>query len=172
MEHVASKLATYHGYHTNRWNRALHFLGVPLIVFALLVLGSMVRATVSGVDLSLGMALIGATLVYYLLLDRALALASALALIALLLGADAVVTQGRPGLPLALFLWTFAIGWSLQFAGHAIEGRRPAFVDDLSQAIVAPLYLVAHTLFALGARRELRAEVERMCAEPTSVSGK
>ncbi len=160
MQHVASKLAVYHSYHTRPGNRALHFLGVPAIVFALLVLASLVRVRVLGFGITPAMALVAGTLLYYLALDRALALFSALPLIALLVGAEVLVRSAPPGVPAAVFLWTFGVGWALQFVGHGIEGRRPAFVDDLSQALVAPMYLVAQVLFALGARADLRAEVQ------------
>jgi uncharacterized membrane protein YGL010W len=50
----------------------------------------------------------------------------------------------------------FVLGWSLQFLGHAVfERRRPAFVDDLSQALIGPMFVVAKMLVKLGMRRDL-----------------
>lgn len=34
-----------------------------------------------------------------------------------------------------------AIGWGLQFLGHAIEGNRPAFMADPRHFLVGPLYI-------------------------------
>jgi uncharacterized membrane protein YGL010W len=50
----------------------------------------------------------------------------------------------------------FVLGWSLQFLGHAVfERRRPAFVDDLSQTLIGPMFVVAKMLVKLGMRRDL-----------------
>ena len=58
-------------------------------------------------------------------------------------------------------LGTFVAGWVIQFVGHWFEGRKPAFLDDLSGLIVAPLFLVAEVAVLLGLRRELRAALNR-----------
>ena len=47
-----------------------------------------------------------------------------------------------------------------QFIGHFWEGRKPAFVDDISGLIVGPLFVVAEALFGLGLLPALRAKVE------------
>ena len=48
------------------------------------------------------------------------------------------------------------LGWFLQFLGHAVfERRRPAFVDDLSQTMIGPMFVVAKMLVKLGLRRDL-----------------
>jgi uncharacterized membrane protein YGL010W len=55
-------------------------------------------------------------------------------------------------------------GWILQFAGHAIEGRRPAFADNLFQIFIAPIFLVAELFFALGLKGDVRERVEARLA--------
>ena len=42
------------------------------------------------------------------------------------------------GLPLGAAL--FSVGWTFQFAGHAFEGKKPAFVDDKRQLLVGALW--------------------------------
>jgi len=42
------------------------------------------------------------------------------------------------GLPLGAAL--FSVGWTFQFAGHAFEGKKPAFIDDKRQLIVGALW--------------------------------
>jgi uncharacterized membrane protein YGL010W len=54
----------------------------------------------------------------------------------------------------------FVIGWVIQFVGHHYEGRKPAFVDDLSGLIVGPLFVVAELAFMLGMRHELKEQIE------------
>lgn len=45
-----------------------------------------------------------------------------------------------------------AVGWGLQFLGHAIEGNQPAFFRDPRHLIVGPLYFLRLPLSRLRAR--------------------
>lgn len=56
---------------------------------------------------------------------------------------------------------TFVVGWILQAIGHLWEGRKPAFVDDLTGLLVGPMFVTAEALFALGWGAALHAEIER-----------
>lgn len=42
------------------------------------------------------------------------------------------------GIPVALGM--FVLGWTLQFAGHALEGNRPSFLDDPRNLFVGLLW--------------------------------
>jgi uncharacterized membrane protein YGL010W len=54
------------------------------------------------------------------------------------------------------------VSWLLQFVGHgAFEGRAPALLDNLVQALLlAPLFVWMEILFFFGYRPELRARYE------------
>jgi uncharacterized membrane protein YGL010W len=54
------------------------------------------------------------------------------------------------------------VSWILQFIGHGkYEGRRPALLDNLVQALfLAPLFVWYECLFKLGFYGELRKSVE------------
>ncbi len=54
----------------------------------------------------------------------------------------------------------FVVGWVFQFVGHYYEGRKPAFVDDLSGLIIGPLFVAAEFAFAMGLRKEVQDAVE------------
>ena len=54
----------------------------------------------------------------------------------------------------------FVVGWVIQFIGHYYEGRKPAFVDDVSGLIVGPLFVVAELAFLLGLRHDLKEQIE------------
>ena len=45
-----------------------------------------------------------------------------------------------------------AVGWGLQFLGHAIEGNQPAFFRDPRHLIVGPLYFLRLPLLRLRVR--------------------
>src|SRR5206468_6161488 len=74
MKTLDQQMAVYAAYHRNRWNRLTHFIGVPAIIFAILIPMSWVSL---GEDLSLAHVFLGAVLAYYFLLDVPLALATA-----------------------------------------------------------------------------------------------
>ncbi len=50
----------------------------------------------------------------------------------------------------------FVVGWFFQLLGHAVfEGRKPAFMDDLSHTLIGPMFVVAKLLVRLGLRQDL-----------------
>ena len=49
----------------------------------------------------------------------------------------------------------------IQFVGHYYEGRKPAFVDDVSGLIVGPLFVVAELAFLVGLRQDLQKQIEQ-----------
>ena len=82
---LARQLAIYASYHRDERNRATHFIGIPAIVFTILV-------------------------------------------------------------PLALV--------------RACEGRRPWLTDNLFQAFIGPMFLMAEALIALGLKQDLKAAID------------
>lgn len=58
-------------------------------------------------------------------------------------------------LPLFLFSWRwalalFAVGWILQFVGHAVEGNQPAFFRNPVYLLVGPWWLLRRAAAAVG----------------------
>jgi uncharacterized membrane protein YGL010W len=53
------------------------------------------------------------------------------------------------------FIALFVGGWVLQFVGHHYEGRRPALLDNLFQAFIGPMFLVAESFVVMGQRSDL-----------------
>ena len=156
-------MAVYAAYHRNRWNRLTHFIGVPAIIFAILIPMSWVSL---GEDLSLAHLFLGAVLAYYFLLDVPLALATAVAVGALFLAAKLAAGTGIA----SGWMWFgafFAGGWIFQLVGHVFEGRRPALADNLFQIFIAPIFLVAEAFFALGLKRDLLKKIETKLASST-----
>jgi uncharacterized membrane protein YGL010W len=149
-------MAVYAAYHRNRWNRLTHFIGVPAIIFSILVPMCWVPI---GDGLTLAHVFLAAVLAYYFLLDVTLAVATAAVSCALFYAAKLAAATGF----VSGWIWCgafFVGGWILQFAGHALEGRRPALADNLFQIFIAPIFLVAELFFALGFRRDVRKKVE------------
>jgi len=154
------QMSIYAAYHRDRRNKATHFVGVPAIVFAILIPMSWVEI---GAGVTLAQVFVVAVLAYYILLDALLALATMVAVAALLYAAESAAAKGAA----SGWIWFgifFAGGWALQLVGHAVEGRKPALADNLFQIFVAPIFLVAEVFFALGLKRDVRKKIEERLA--------
>ena len=154
-------MAQYAAYHRDRRNIATHFIGIPLIIFAIGVL--LARAQFILVDQPMTAAWLvwGLSTLWYLSRGN-LALGLATSVVnAVLMALAHPLAAGSMASWLAWGLGSFVLGWIIQFIGHYYEGRKPAFVDDLVGLLVGPMFVVAEALFALGWGRALLAEIER-----------
>ena len=155
MKSLVDHLSQYAAYHRDPRNIVSHFIGIPLIVVAVAVLLS--RPQWAGgspaVLLTLGAA------VFYLRLELRLGL-----LMTLLLGLAVWLGHSLAALSTGAWLgWgvgLFVVGWGIQFVGHYYEGRKPAFIDDVTGLIVGPLFVVVELGFLLGWRGDLKREIE------------
>ena len=170
MKTLEDQMAFYAAYHQDARNKATHFVGVPMIVFSLLIPFGWLRADVGGVTISAALVISSVLLLYYLVLDLPLGLAMA-AVFALMLWAAEPLSQAAFITSLAWFLALFIAGWALQLWGHAFEGRKPALVDNLFQIFVAPIFLAAEAFFALGYKPRLHEAVQRRAMEMRAQAG-
>ena len=131
---MSTLLTEYGTYHRDRRNRAMHEIGIPLIVLAIVSLLELVK--IGSTDLA-AIAII-LTAIYYVRLDPPSALAAFVAYVALyLIGAHVAWW---------LALVIFVAGWIFQFVGHVYEGRKPAFLTNLLHLLVGPLWIAALAL--------------------------
>ena len=167
MRTLNEQLASYAGYHRDRRNIGVHFVGIPMITLAVAVLLSRPSWVVGEVAVSPALLLaLGATL-FYLRLDWRYGLTMA-ALMGLNVWIGAQLASGSTALWLGSGLGLFVVGWVFQLVGHVWEGRKPAFVDDLIGLLIGPLFIVAELGFALGLRTEVRDAIERQVG-PTHI---
>lgn len=164
MKTVDEQMAFYEAYHKHPLNKLTHFVGIPAIVFSLLVPLGWVGVPVGGMTLTLAMLVVAGLVEYYFVLDRAFGLTMAVVLGALLAAAHAVAQWGVAGGLVAVAF--FVGGWAFQLAGHYIfEKRKPALLDNLFQMIVGPVFLCAELFFLLGFKEELHARVVALSRE-------
>lgn len=190
---LLDQLTFYGAYHTNKWNQLIHFIFVPAIVWSAGVwlaasgpllpvpLGVRAAAAVSlpawlstwlnqAVQFNAAFFAVLAYSLYYLSLEPVAGLSwSALVGLPLWLTASAFQAQvAKAG------LWALGVhvfGWYMQIhPGHAIlEGRKPALLDSLVQALtLAPLFVWFELLFLLGYRPQLFAELQKRVAAETA----
>lgn len=159
MKTLTDHLAQYAAYHRDPRNLVTHFIGIPMIVLAVAVLLSRPGVEVSGLWLSpVAVLAVGVTLFYLRLDMRFGVLMGALLLLCVWIGAQ--LAQQSTTLWLSVGVGLFVVGWIFQFVGHYFEGRKPAFVDDLSGLIIGPLFVAAELGFMLGLRKPLRQAIE------------
>jgi uncharacterized membrane protein YGL010W len=159
MKTLEDQLSQYAAYHRDRRNILTHFVGIPMIVLAVVVLLARPAFEVAGFPLSAAtLAVIVATL-YYLRLDLRFGLTMGVLLVASLAVAQATAVLSTANWAF-VGVGLFVLGWVIQFVGHIFEGRKPAFVDDIMGLVIGPLFVVAELAFLLGLRREVEAVIE------------
>lgn len=154
-------MAQYAAYHRDRRNIATHFIGIPLIVFAISTLLARAEFTLADMPMNAAIVAWGLSALWYLTRGN-LALGVATTVINGLLTALAMIAaQGSTTGWLVIGIGSFVVGWIFQFVGHYYEGKKPAFVDDLVGLLVGPMFVVGEAMFMLGWGRALLAEIER-----------
>ncbi|KAI1006290.1 hypothetical protein K3495_g1935 [Podosphaera aphanis] len=165
---LEEQLCFYGAYHQNPVNVGVHMTCVPLILAATLTLATNSPTliplpswlTITNLPLNLGT--IGAILFggFYMLLEPV----AGTTLIPMLLGWTAYsnyLTSTFPSTTNKIAIGVEIIAWIAQFIGHGVfEGRAPALLDNLVQALVlAPFFVFMEILFSLGYRPELQKRV-------------
>ena len=141
--------------HQHPTNKLIHWICVPTITVTLLALlwAIPVPATLAENIPWFNWALpaIAASLVFYNMVSPAIGagmtVAAAIA-VALIIGYEQWTT---------IPLWqtasgTFVAAWIGQFIGHQIEGRTPAFFQDLQYLLIGPAWLLGFVYRAVGIR--------------------
>ena len=142
--------ALYATYHRDRRNRATHCIGIPAIVLSLLVFAAAWRIPVAGIELSAAWVVAALAGLGWVALDLRVGMAMVAALVPMTLFASWMADRfGHVG------SWTaagalFVGGWAFQLVGHVFEGRRPALFDNLFQAFIGPMFVMAEFLALLG----------------------
>jgi len=128
-------LEDYATYHQNGRNKALHFIGIPLIVLSLFGLLSLIRVEGLG-DAGLWLLLFGVGWTAGQFPRLAIPYAVAMA---------ALYALGR-WLPWPALAGLFVVGWIFQLVGHRIEGKAPAFTQNAEHLFIGPVWIVARLI--------------------------
>lgn len=161
MKTLVDQLSQYAAYHRDGRNILTHFVGVPMILFAVVILLSRPAWMLGGSGMVISPAVVAAlaATVYYVLLDMRYGIALALVL-GLMLSLGAWLAQQSLWMWLGWGVGLFVVGWIIQFVGHYWEGRKPAFMDDIAGLLIGPLFVLAEMGFVLGLRKEVQHAIE------------
>jgi uncharacterized membrane protein YGL010W len=159
MRSLEDALSHYAAYHRDPRNIASHFVGIPLIVLAVATFLGRPALDLGGLAVTPALAVAVAAAAYYLKLEPILgAIMSVLLLVATIFGAWAAARPTPEWLTIGLA--AFVTGWIIQFVGHAWEGRKPAFFDDVMGLAIGPLFVLCEVLLRLGLRPDLKNAIE------------
>ncbi len=140
MRDVSTWLQEYSKHHRHPVNERIHWICIPVILVALLVLLSLLRWP--GIAwLNAATALCASSWAYYVALSPRLALGM-LAVLALA-SLCVLLLLSLPVPPAYSAGALFTAGWIGQFAGHRLEGKRPSFLQDVRFLLIGPLWLLA-----------------------------
>ena len=161
MKTLVDQLAQYAAYHRDGRNILTHFAGVPMILFAVVIVLSRPAWIMGGSDMVLSPAVLAALAasVYYMLLDTRYGIVFAVVL-GVMLSVSVWLAQQSLAVWLGWGLGLFVLGWVIQFVGHYWEGRKPAFMDDIVGLLIGPLFVLAEMGFVLGLRKEVQHAIE------------
>tara|TARA_R110000868_G_scaffold392875_1_gene663713 strand:+ start:25511 stop:26044 length:534 start_codon:yes stop_codon:yes gene_type:complete len=171
MKSLAEQMSFYHGYHTKKATIYTHFVGIPLVMFSLMIVLSWVKIYVPGVYATSLMWLALALLcLYYVALDIVIGVAMIIALGLLGWLAEFLTRHGPSATNAWIFAGCFIAGWVIQFIGHFFEGRRPALFDNLFQALIGPMFVVAEIFFMCGYKQKLKNKMLKFAEQRARVN--
>lgn len=170
MKNLTDHLSQYAAYHQDSRNVATHFVGIPMIVVAVATLLSRPTWMVGDVPLTLAAIVSLLSCLFYLRLDLRFGVTMTL-LMVLSVAAGYWFAAQSTAIWLSAGLGLFIVGWATQFLGHYYEGKKPAFVDDLSGLIVGPLFLVSEAAFHFHMRLEVKAAIDTRLGNQTQARG-
>jgi len=145
-------LSAYGESHQHPFNKALHWVCVPTIAACVLaLLWDVPKPSWFGGPRWWNWASLTtlACLAFYVRLSPALA-AGMLVCSTAVLAALAAYDAYGPTPVWQAGLAAFVAAWIGQFAGHAVEGRRPSFFQDLQFLLIGPIWLLAAAYRKLG----------------------
>ncbi len=142
MIYIMDKYNFYKQYHNHPTNVLIHRIFIPIIVLTSMILLKFIK------KINIILILFPFYLFYYFKLGINIGIFMMCYL--LFFDTIASLTHQFSSNKTKLFLYTislFILSWSAQFIGHYIEGKRPALLDNLSQAFIdAPLFSMDYLL--------------------------
>ena len=132
--------------HQNPMNKKIHWICVPLIMFTLLGLLSLVKIY----NVNLTHLIIIFALFFYLRLSISISIGMFI-ISAIQLGIIFYMETLFLDLHLLyIYLLIFIIAWVGQFIGHKIEGQKPSFFEDIQFLLIGPAWIISFIYKKMG----------------------
>lgn len=138
MKSLEAWLDEYSVTHQNPVNKKIHKICVPVISLSLLgMLFAIPLPLIPFVPLNGAWLAVCYMLVFY----RTFGQSVLLIMLAVLAGAMGAIYLLNSLFSFYFYLGLFILGWIGQAIGHHLEGKRPAFFQDLSFLLIGPLWI-------------------------------
>ncbi len=149
---LAEWFEQYSESHQNKINKIIHFLCVPAIYFTVAgFLWLLPSPDMFGFVPGLNWASLSVTgvVLFYARLSITISVGMAF-FSALCLGLLAFLETQLNWSVLAVSTTIFVISWCLQFVGHALEGKKPSFFEDMQFLMIGPAWVMGFIYQKLG----------------------
>lgn len=147
MRNITEWNEEYGLYHKNKINKIIHWICIPLIIFSLFGLLSLLNYNFMIADGHYKINILGIfitlVMIYYFRLSKNLAFGMLIISLLFIGVIDFISLNDKMSL-LYLYSSIFIIAWIGQFVGHKFEGRKPAFFKDLQFLLIGPLWLLSY----------------------------
>ena len=139
-------LDEYEKYHKNPINKIIHWFCVPMIMLSLFGLLSLheIKFHIFNLDLNIKLNLffIIIAIIFYTRLSLTITFGMLAISSIMLLIIDYILIYDTKTL-FYFYLSIFIFSWIIQFIGHKIEGKKPAFIKDLKFLLIGPAWLLS-----------------------------
>jgi len=152
-------LSEYGESHQNPFNKMVHWICVPCILFSLIgLLWSVPPVFLQAIaprgyepffnwaTLALSLALL-----FYLRMSVVMAVGMLFICVLMIMG-NYYLAQANFAPLWAISLGIFAIAWVGQFYGHNVEGKKPSFLKDVQFLLIGPAWLLSFIYKKLGVK--------------------
>lgn len=144
MSNLDTLLSLYGESHQNKINKSIHWICVPTIMFSLIGMFMQIPFPDISPYLNWGTIILIGALIYYLRLSISLSIGFLIIGVILMYANLELSNYCKTHKLNTIFvlLGIFVIAWIGQFIGHAIEGKRPSFFQDLQFLLIGPAWLM------------------------------
>lgn len=148
MQAFKDKARTYQHYYQNKMLKIMHYIGLPLIVFSLLIFLSYFQFSMTNVfSLSIAWIVIACVLAYYIALEWRLGGVLIPVMVLLTVLAHFLTLFGPNKTNLLVLFSCFIVGVVSYLLGFLLSGQRVGFKACCKIALVAPMFLMADALY-------------------------
>lgn len=142
MNKLNDLASIYGSFHQSKANQIMHMIGIPIIIASLLMMANWFTISfLTHGAVQLSWLLIVLVAIYYLQINTKAAIIMPVIYIAMNLIMMAISYPMTHKTKIITAIALFVIGWILNFIGHAIEGKKPAFLHNLLQTLIAPIFI-------------------------------
>ena len=157
MKNIQQWLDAYGESHQNKTNKMIHWICVPLIMFSLLGILSLIKFTIpifsSHYCINLAHLLILFSIIFYSRLSIPITIGMIIySALNLYIIYQFEILYSSQNMLLVIYIAVFVGAWIGQFIGHKIEGQKPSFFEDLQFLLIGPAWLLSFIYKNFGIR--------------------